>query len=165
MDKKNLKDYFCNCDYCSSTNISTKSTIKRIGSSAAQSSGNSKQKIDLKRSRSLSNIDSVVHCTAIKCKKNTSYNYGHEFRDNTKNHRLCYYYYNLWQSEIFKSKAFERRSEKLESQIKLLEEKLEKEILQQIRISLEWRNTVTILVDENTRMKKLVEKLSNQSIN
>lgn len=164
MDKKNLKDYFCNCDYCSSTN-SIKSPIKRLGSSTNQTKVNSKQKIDLKRSRSLSNIDSVVFCSTPKCKKNNSYSYGHELRDNTKNHKLCYYYYNLWQGETFKSKAFERRSEKLENQIKLLEEKLEKEILTQIRISLEWRNTVTKLVDENTKMKIMIEKLSNESIN
>ena len=66
-----------------------------------------------------------------------------------KNHLFCYYYLNLWQGEQFKARALERQNEKLETRIKELELKLDREKQQQIKISLEWRKTVTNLVDEN----------------
>jgi hypothetical protein len=66
------------------------------------------------------------------------------------------YYYDLWKSELFKTNALEKENERLELKIKLMQNKLEKECLQQIKISLEWRKTVTSLVDENTRLKKLL---------
>jgi hypothetical protein len=68
-------------------------------------------------------------------------------------------YYNLWQSELFKTRAFEKENEKLEERVKYLETKLEKETAQQIKISLEWRKTVTDLVDENKRLKSLLSSI------
>ena len=65
-------------------------------------------------------------------------------------------YYNEWQSERFRSSALERDNERLEARLKETQMKLEREILQQIKISFEWRKTVISLVDENTRLKKLL---------
>ncbi|CAF0709046.1 unnamed protein product [Brachionus calyciflorus] len=167
MDKKKLRDYFCNCDYCSTKYLNTKTPIKRISSTSSThtNNSNSSHNIKIKKSYSLNNIDSVVLCSKNNnCRENDKqliYNFNHELKDRTKIHNLCYYYYNLWQSEFFKINAFEKHNERLENKIKYLESKLEKEIIQQIRISLEWRNTVTNLVDENTRLKKLIEKLEN----
>ena len=66
-------------------------------------------------------------------------------------------YYSLWQAELFKARAFEKQNEKLERRVKWLENKLDKETQQQIKISLEWRKTVINLADENKRLKLLVE--------
>ena len=70
-------------------------------------------------------------------------------------------YYNEWQSERFRSSALERDNERLEARLKETQMKLEREILQQIKISFEWRKTVISLVDENTRLKKLLSSSSN----
>ena len=66
-------------------------------------------------------------------------------------------FYDLWQSEKFKAKAFEKDNDKLENRIKYLENKLEKEAQQQIKISLEWRKQVVNLIDENRKLKLIIE--------
>jgi len=71
----------------------------------------------------------------------------------------------LWQGELFKAKALEKENEKLETRIKELELKLEKETQQQIRISLEWRKTVTNLVDENKRLKLSQLQIGKEKFN
>ena len=68
------------------------------------------------------------------------------------NNLLCFYYYNKWQSESHKCKGLEKQNEKLANQINDLQTKLDHETQQQVKISLEWRKTVTHLVDENRRL-------------
>lgn len=71
-------------------------------------------------------------------------------------------FYDLWQSEKFRAKAFEKDNDKLETRIKYLEQKLEKETQQQIKISLEWRKTVVNLIHENKKLKLVIESLHRQ---
>lgn len=71
-------------------------------------------------------------------------------------------FYDLWQSEKFRAKAFEKDNEKLEKRIKHLEQKLDKETQQQIKISLEWRKTVVNLIHENKKLKLVIESLHRQ---
>lgn len=128
------KAYSCNCDYCSSSSSSnSNSNLNTI-----LSHSNTR-----KRSKSCTYLDNFRH-TQCKSVSNGSY------------------YYNLWQSELFRVRAFERQNEKLEQRVKCLENKLEKETQQQIKISLEWRKTVINLVDENTRIKLLLAALSKE---
>ena len=86
------------------------------------------------------------------------YDYGHELVNEDgggpKHHHFCYHYYTLWQSELYKAQALEKQNERLENKLKLSESKLDREIVQQIKISLEWRKMVVVLVDENTRLKQ-----------
>lgn len=96
----------------------------------------------------------------MQLKNKLGYDYEHELVGNKSQHHFCFYYYNLWQGEYFKAKAFEKQNEKLENRVKYLENKLEKETLQQIKISLEWRKAVTNLVDENARLKILLKSSS-----
>lgn len=69
-------------------------------------------------------------------------------------------YHDLWQSERFRTMAFEKDNERLESRVKYLENKLEKETQDQIKISLAWRKTVMKLVDENTQLKLQIVSLN-----
>lgn len=61
-------------------------------------------------------------------------------------------YYTLWRSESYKCKALERENERLEQRVSELMAKLEREMYQQVEISLKWRRTVSTLIDENTRL-------------
>jgi hypothetical protein len=96
----------------------------------------------------------------MQLKNKLEYDYEHELVMNKSQHHFCYFYYNIWQGEYFKAKAFEKQNEKLENRVKYLESKLEKETLQQIKISLEWRKAVTNLVDENARLRMLLKPSS-----
>jgi hypothetical protein len=107
----------------------------------------------LKRSKSLNFIANCSDSTSGESSALPEYNVGHELANSNRQHQFCFYYYNLWQSEMFKARAFERDNEKLERQVKILQAKLEKETAQQINISLKWRRTVTTLIEENTRLK------------
>ena len=110
---------------------------------------------------SLDNIETSSEIDNKNQSKDT-YDISHELDKSFRKYHHSYYHnYNLWKSEVFKAKAFEKQNEKLESRVKYLESKLEKETYQQIKISLEWRKTVTNLVDENTRLKSLLFKCDN----
>lgn len=177
MQKKqtNENDHNCDCDYCSSSKdlyISLSNLANRkIGQDFNEATSKSKNcKIQTKneqnsisrnRSKSSSSIDDCIGLEINKKHQQIDYNADHEILDKAMKHHLCSYYHNLWQSELFKSKAFEKQNEKLEQRVKCLENKLEKETLQQIKISLEWRKTVINLVDENTRLKILLASSSN----
>ena len=82
---------------------------------------------------------------------------SHRNKENTKKKMVVDNFYDLWQSEKFKAKAFEKDNDKLENRIKYLENKLEKEAQQQIKISLEWRKQVVNLIDENRKLKLIIE--------
>ena len=173
MDKK-ARPECCNCDYCSSTKTRRNSKSNQNLDSYKSNTNclvefnqiekkSYFQKTVLQRSQSFGSLNAIA-CSQ-KCKLKTSradlvnaeYDYDHELIDKRKStHNFCFYYYNLWKGEMFKARAFEKQNEKLESRVKYLENKLEKETYQQIRISLEWRKNVTKLVDENTRLKMAV---------
>ena len=104
----------------------------------------------------------IIDTQQKKVLKKHDYDYGHELNSET-NHHFCYHYYTLWQSEMFKAKALERENEKLDNLLKLTQSKLDKEIVQQIKISLEWRKVVVELVDENTKLKHQLAKLKDNS--
>ena len=80
-----------------------------------------------------------------------------QVKNNNDLNKSSFEFYDLWQSEKFKANAFEKDNERLELRVKHLENKLEKETQQQIRISLEWRKTVMKLVDENMQLKLQVQ--------
>ena len=96
-----------------------------------------------------------LKCVKFRSKSLDSVNRREDSRNETQTTTSSYY--SLWQGEMFKAKAFEKQNEKLERRVKWLENKLDKETQQQIRISLEWRKTVIRLADENKRLKLLVE--------
>jgi hypothetical protein len=71
----------------------------------------------------------------------------------------------LYRSELFKVRALERQIEKFDEKYKQLESKLEKEVLQQIRISFEWRKTCMNLIDENRRLRLQLYALTKSNNN
>jgi hypothetical protein len=144
----------CGCDYCLNNKFDTNKFEKQkkcLGFINAKNMSKNKNKNDqLKQTKSLENIN--INQNEYQAEKNI-----YKKENNYLN------YYDLWQSELFKSKAFEKDNEKLEYQVKYLEKKLEKETQQQIKISLEWRKTVMNLVDENKRLRMLIN--SHKTIN
>lgn len=125
----------CNCDYCRS--------IKRHKRESRKiSCGEEKKQLNPIRSKS---YDSFLANT-------TNGKWSEELELGAAVH----HYYNSWQSEKFRTSALERENERLEARIKSMQVKLDREILQQIKISFEWRKAVINLVDENTRLKKLI---------
>ena len=145
--------YYCNCDYCTNSyfelnkpklfsNIPEYLVLNCVKQCNLFADSLNKNFIKHK-SKSLDSIDKLQRAK-LETKQTAD-----------KNHLFCYYYLNLWQGEQFKARALERQNEKLETRIKELELKLDRETQQQIKISLEWRKTVTNLVDENKRLKLL----------
>ena len=142
----------CDCDYCLNTNDNTKE---------------SKQIADIKTKLNycmrLLKGEKTFN-KQILCKNSIDHSdLSHEnsLLENKENSGLNYF--ELWQSELFKAKAFEKDNERLEKRVKYFENKLEKETHQQIRISLEWRKTVMKLVDENKRLKLEMESSEDKS--
>lgn len=185
-----ISSNYCNCEYCSTIDLNNNSNIQflnRIRNSiqlidelklnnkmdsfnsllktSKSHETNIKSLMLNKKSKSLDSLD--------KLNKNKSTNKDdhrlelkndvHE-NSNGKYHHFCDYYLNMWRSEMFKSKALEKQNEKLESRVKYLEKKLDRETYSQIKISLEWRKTVTNLVDENTRLKSLLNSYKSNDI-
>jgi hypothetical protein len=144
--------YSCNCDYCITPGRSNNPQDTAQKSVAIKNTCSRSNLPTLKRSKSLNFITEV-------CSKQSAtttpaeYNVGHELSNANKQHHFCFYYYNLWQAELFKVRAYERDNEKLERIVRQLQAKLERETMHQINISLKWRKTVTGLVEENTRLK------------
>lgn len=133
----------CHCDYCGRNNTNKKSSKWRSRSLDSLrvvreiGVGSAEER---KKAGASSTMDVVVVGAAI-----------------------VHHYYSAWQGEKFRASALERENERLEARVKCLEAKLEREILQQIKISFEWRKAVVSLVDENTRLKKLFMSSSSSS--
>lgn len=159
---KKLSNHTCQCDYCKSIELNNQSSSLINTKSAINVTTNK----STRRSRSLEPILSASKCSgcrlsmALEAGGGKGVDMGLAIIDDFN---LGLHYYNSWKSEKFKSSALEKENEKLEIRLKSLQSKLEKEILQQIKISLEWRQTVTNLVDENTRLKKLLLIASTSS--
>lgn len=126
----------CNCDYCQS--------IKRQTIESKKIECGRETKKELNHIRSKSYDSSLANTMNKKCSEEVELG------------AAVHHYYNSWQSEKFRTSALERENERLEARIKSMQVKLDREILQQIKISFEWRKTVINLVDENTRLKKLL---------
>lgn len=175
----------CNCDYCKSLKEVFCKRMERMGrvrrSRSLNSVGDSTSQVNVTsmhvhhRSESIkptardlapgpvSSI--VVDCGRRAALASIQSQPASKSLDNGDECKCCLmdnFYYNLWRGELFKSNALEKENERLESKIKQLQNKLDKECLQQIKISLEWRKTVTTLVDENTRLKKLLYSSCSQ---
>ncbi len=165
LEENNAK-YYCNCDYCTSpiSHLVSKLTIENESTSKNERPKETAEKSSLSRKCSRSSLAFLKRSQSLNFISSSSesnqsspatleYNIGHELANSNKQHHFCFYYYNLWQSEMFKARAFERDNEKLERQVRLLQAKLERETAQQINISLKWRRTVVTLIEENTKLK------------
>lgn len=143
----------CNCDYCLNTDNNTKESNQTINTVKTKLNNC----IRLLKGGKISRKNSQILC------KNATENSSGQLQNSSKieysedKENFGLNYFELWQSEMFKAKAFERDNERLEKRVKYLENKLEKETQQQIKISLEWRKTVMSLVDENMKLKLEME--------
>lgn len=163
-----LPQYYCTCDYCVNSYLELNGSCLANCSMNVQCGLFKKKTKHFSRKKSVS-LDSVNDEVAKNADNHTvkSSTNGKlsEKSAEAKSHLFCFYYFNLWQGELFKAKALEKENEKLETRIKELELKLETETQQQIRISLEWRKTVTNLIDENKRLKLLQSQLETEKSN
>ena len=168
----------CNCEYCSANGKARRKNSKSnqnltdtlVSNSLRQQKQQTSTHLLARRSQSFASLNEFACSQKWKLKRgpnnvlsdklSKAYDYDHELIGPKSSHHLCFYYYNLWQGEVFKARAFEKHNERLESRVKYLENKLERETLQQIRISLEWRKNVTQLVDENTKLKMATSSTS-----
>jgi hypothetical protein len=155
-DSRNSSSTLCQCEYCRCVEemfgiINNKRSNKNNEKKAPFDHHLKSNKNTIKqKSKSMNDIPFI---------KDTNDNNDNEskkddFISNLHSSQLNMFY-ERWQSEKFKVIALEKDNEKLSSHLKYLQDKLDKEILQQIKISLEWRKTVVSLVDEN---KKLMDR-------
>ena len=135
--------FYCTCEYCQVESPSSE-TVEKTKTDDSNSAFTVRRKCWPRRASSISK----------------EYNREHELVNTGQQHHFCYYYFNLWQSEVFKAKALEKENDRLERQVRATHAKLEKETLQQINISLKWRKTVMNLIDENARLKATVNTAS-----
>jgi hypothetical protein len=156
-----LPQYYCTCDYCMNSYLElSRSCFTNYTTEKCSIFQKKNEKPFRKKSISLNSVNDEVLKTNYDIKLTKG-----KIPTDRKNHLFCFYYFNLWQGELFKAKALEKENEKLETRIKELELKLEKETQQQIRISLEWRKTVTNLVDENKRLKLSQLQIGKEKFN
>jgi hypothetical protein len=127
LDRLPATYYYCKCDYCIESFLEINNNDNNNNNTTTQS----RLLVRRKKSFSSSSLDKLTA---------------------KSNNLLCFYYYNKWQSELYKCKGLEKQNEKLTNQINDLQTKLDHETQQQVKISLEWRKTVTHLVDENRRL-------------
>jgi hypothetical protein len=172
--------YYCSCDYCTNIDLTKSSNIdilnriknyNKLVSSAIQINHETKNSKSIEPVKTQMSSPNVIDRKSVenlrtKSKSTSSLMRSKEeisSKDQVACPQFCDHFFNMWKSEAFKSKALEKQNEKLENRVKYLEAKVEKETHQQIKISLEWRKTVTNLVDENVHLKQQLALLAQST--